>query len=81
MMNRGRGTCFGSFEAICGLRHHVEESVDTFKKIVDCARMPFGSMFADFIFRKRIRGGLIVTEALPNFGNGNGNGNDWHVRP
>jgi hypothetical protein len=34
--------------------------------------MPFGSMFGDFIFRKRIRG-LIVTEALPNFGNGNGN--------
>ena len=49
---------------------------------VDLARMPFGSMFADFIFRKRIRGGgLIVTEALPKFGNGNGNGNDWHVRP
>ena len=52
------------------------------KKVVDWARMPFGSMFADFIFRKRILGGgLIVTEALPKFGNGNGNGNDWHVRP
>jgi hypothetical protein len=28
------------------------------KKVVDLGRMLFGSMFGDFIFRKRIRGGV-----------------------